>query len=312
MIMNRPPVRFAVMAAVWLSALLPDALAQAAQKKRGAAADPEGQPLRRAVPDSVKVERDKVYARYGEREVKLDLYLPKQPAAAKIPCVVVVHGGGWRSGDKMRFAHIAGALAEQGFAAACIGYRLLPEIEFPAPVLDCKAAIRWVRANAAQHGLDPDRIGAIGGSAGGHLVAMLATSDHVDTLEGGGGNVGVSSRVQAVVAMATPADLTRTAAQRNLDAELARLISPVTHVSKGSAPILLLHGTKDTLVPMTQSELLLAKYQQAGAKAELVKIEGGAHAFWNGAEFDQTMKLAVKFFRETLAAAPAPLPAGGR
>ena len=107
------------------------------------------------MPDSVKVERDKVYARYGERELKLDLYLPKQPASPKIPCIVVVHGGGWRSGDKMRFAHIAGALAEQGFGAACIAYRLQPEFAFPAPVLDCKAAVRWVRANAAQHGLDP-------------------------------------------------------------------------------------------------------------------------------------------------------------
>jgi acetyl esterase/lipase len=299
--MISPLFRFTVLAVVALSALLSDAGAQpAGRKKGGAPADPEGQPMRRAVPSSVKVERDFVYARYGDREVKLDLYLPKQPAAEKIPCIVVVHGGGWRSGDKMRFAHIAGALAEQGFAAACIGYRLLPEVEFPAPVLDCKAAVRWVRANASKHGLDPDRIGAIGGSAGGHLVAMLGTSDHVARLEGDGGNAGVSSRVQAIVAMATPADLARMSAGGRLEADLARLVSPVTHVSKASAPVLLLHGTKDTLVPMAQSELLLERYQKAGAKAELVKIENGVHAFWNGAEFNRTMTLAVKFFRETL------------
>jgi acetyl esterase/lipase len=283
--------------------LTTSALAQAPQKKGKAAADPEGQALRRALPASVKVERDIVYARYGAREVKLDLYLPKQPASGKIPCIVVVHGGGWRSGDKARFAHIAGALAEQGFAAACIGYRLLPEVEFPAPILDCKAAVRWVRAHAAQHGLDPDRIGAIGGSAGGHLVAMLGTSDAVAALEGNGGNAGVSSRVQAVVAMATPADMTRMGDRQNLNADLAKLISPVTQVSKNAAPVLLLHGTKDALVPMAQSELLIEKYRQAGAKAELVKIDGGVHAFWNGAHFDQTMQLAVKFFRTNLTVA---------
>ena len=287
---------------VSILALASATLAQPAQKKGKAAADPEGQPLRRALPASVKVERDIVYARYGAREVKLDLYLPKQPASGKIPCIVVVHGGGWRSGDKNRFAHIAGALAEQGFAAACIGYRLLPEVEFPAPVLDCKAAVRWVRAHAAQHGLDPGRIGAIGGSAGGHLVAMLGTSDTVEKLEGDGGNAGVSSRVHAVVAMATPADMTRMGDRQNLGADLAKLISPVTHVTKNSAPILLLHGTKDTLVSMAQSELLLEKYRQAGAPAELVQIDGGVHAFWNGAHFDQTMQLALKFFRATLPA----------
>jgi pectinesterase len=278
-----------------------DALAQPAAPKRETAADPEGRPLRLAVPDSVKVERDLVYAKYGEREVQLDLYLPKTPAAAKLPCIVVIHGGGWRSGDKTRFAHIASALAGQGFVAACIGYRLLPEVEFPAPILDCKAAVRWVRANAARHGIDPDRIGAIGGSAGGHLVAMLATSASVKELEGAGGNAGVSSRVQAVVAMATPAEMSRAAERAGIDQQMVALISPVTHVTRDSAPVLLLHGTKDNLVPMSQSELLLEKYQKAGASAELVKVEGGIHAFWNGEQwFGDTMKRSTAFFREHL------------
>lgn len=276
------------------------AIAQAPQKKRKAA-DPEGQSLRRVVPDSVKVERDIVYAQYGERKVLLDLYLPKKPASEKIPCIVVIHGGGWRSGDKTRFAAIATHLAEQGFAAACIGYRLLPEVQFPAPILDCKAAVRWVRANAAKHGIDPDRLGAIGGSAGGHLVAMLGTSSHVKELEGDGGNPGISSRVHAVVAMATPAEMSRAAERAGIDQKMVALISPVTHVTKDSAPLLLLHGTKDTLVPMSQSELLLEKYQKAGAKAELVKIQDGIHAFWNGELwFPDTMKRSVAFFREHL------------
>lgn len=277
----------------------PDCRGQMEQKKRKRV-DPEGQPLRRAVPDTVKVERDIVYAKYGDREVKLDLYLPKNPASEKIPCIVVVHGGGWRSGDNKRFGHIASHLADQGFAAACIGYRLLPEVQFPAPVVDCKAAVRWVRANAEKYGVDADRIGAIGGSAGGHLVAMLATSHNESKLEGDGGNAGVSSRVQAVVAMATPADMTRFASRTNLEKEIVALISPVTHVSKESAPILLLHGTKDNTVPMQQSELLLEKYKQAGASASLVKVQDANHAFWNGEQFDDTMKQAVDFFRKEL------------
>jgi dienelactone hydrolase len=109
--------------------------------------------------------------------------------------------------------------------------------------------------------------------------------------------------------MATPADLTRMGDRQNLAAELAKLVSPVTHVTKNSAPVLLLHGTKDALVPMAQSELLLEKYRQAGAQAELVKIEAGAHAFWNAAKFDETMNLSLKFFRETLSAVPASTPA---
>jgi acetyl esterase/lipase len=299
--MNHSLIVTVLLAALTLPVLHPsNAQAQAAQKKRKAA-DPEGQPLRRALPDSVKVERDIVYARYGDREVKLDLYLPKKPASGKIPCIVVIHGGGWRSGDKTRFAPIAAALAEQGFAAACIGYRLLPEVQFPAPILDCKAAVRWVRANAAKHGIDPDRLGAIGGSAGGHLVAMLGTSATVKELEGDGGNPGVSSRVQAVVAMATPAEMSRAAERAGIDQKMVALISPVTHVTKDSAPILLLHGTKDTLVPMSQSELLLEKYQKAGAKAELVKMPDGIHAFWNGEQwFADMMKRSAAFFRAQL------------
>ncbi|MBI5772882.1 MAG: alpha/beta hydrolase [Verrucomicrobia bacterium] len=288
-----------------LAALLAAAFATTAaeQTKKGKrAANPEGQPLRRTVPDSVKVERDIVYAKYGEREVKLDLYLPKKPAAEKIPCIVVIHGGGWRSGDKTRFAHLASALAEQGFAAACIGYRLLPEVQFPAPVVDCKAAVRWVRANAAKHGIDPDRIGAIGGSAGGHLVAMLGTSHNEPKLEGDGGNPGVSSRVQAVVAMATPADMTSFAARSGTEKSIATLISPVTHVSKDSAPTLLLHSDADRTVPMEQSEKLLKKLQEAKVPAELVKM-GASHAFWNDAKhFDETLKRSVEFFRKNLAA----------
>jgi acetyl esterase/lipase len=276
------------------------AFAQGKKKGKAAAtadANPEGAPIKRSVPDTVKVERDLVYAKYGEREVKLDLYLPKQPAADKIPCVVVIHGGGWRSGDKTRFAAIAIRLAEQGFGTACIGYRLQPEVQIPACVEDSKAAVRWVRANASKYGLDPDKIGAIGGSAGGHLVAMLGTSHKEAKLEGNGGNAGVSSRVQAVVAMATPADMARMGERGGMTKEILASISPVTYVDNDSAPTLLLHSPEDKTVPMAQSELLLKKLQDAKVTAELVKM-GANHAFWNDPKyFDDMATKSTAFFR---------------
>lgn len=265
---------------------------------KGKNKNPEGAALRRALPATVKVERDIVYAKYGDREVKLDLYLPRQPASAKIPCIVVIHGGGWRSGDKTRFAAQAAYLADQGFAAACIGYRLLPEVPFPAPIVDCKAAVRWVRANAARYGIDPDRLGATGGSAGGHLTAMLAASHKVKELEGAGGNAGVSSRVQAAVAMATPAEMSRFAGRSGVEATLVALISPVTHVDRDTAPTLLLHSDTDRTVPYAQSELLLGKLKENGVPADLVKIPNAPHAFWNGEQwFNDVMARTAKFFR---------------
>jgi acetyl esterase/lipase len=158
-----------------------------------------------------------------------------------------------------------------------------------------------VRANAAKHGIDPDRLGAIGGSAGGHLVAMLGTSHKEAKLEGNGGNQSVSSRIHAVVAMATPADMTRFAERSGLEKDLAALVSPVTHVDKDSAPTLLLHSDADRTVPMAQSELLLEKFKAAKVPCELVKL-GASHAFWNDAKFfDDVLARSVKFFRQHLA-----------
>ena len=113
-----------------------------------------------------------------------------------------MRGGGWQHGDSKGFAFIAAALAQAGFAAACIQYRTSQEAPFPAAVHDAKAAVRWLRANAGAYRIDPDAIGAIGGSAGAHLAAMLATSDAAADLEGGGGHAGVSSRISAAVARA--------------------------------------------------------------------------------------------------------------
>lgn len=252
-------------------------------------------------PDSVKVVRDIVYATYGDRKVMLDLYLPKSPPAGKMPCIMAVHGGGWRSGDKNRFARFASTFAEKGFAAACIGYRLRPEVEVRQCVEDAKASVRWVRANADKYSIDVERIGAFGGSAGAHLVAMLGTSFKTAKLEGKGGNEGVSSRVHAVVALATPADLT--AFGRFMDsAEAARLISPATYVDSDSAQFLLMHCKGDRVVPYKQSLILQEKLKKANVPVKLITVESGGHAFWNGTSATATKVRtdAVRFFQEAL------------
>lgn len=273
-------------------------LAQETKSPKRAAAK---QTASAALPDNVSIEKDIVYARYGTRELMLDLYRPKERPSGPLPCIVVIHGGGWRAGDKQRFARQAAYLASKGFVTACIGYRLLPEVGIPECVQDSKAAVRWVRANASRYGIDPDRIGAIGGSAGAHLVAMLGTSYKAEKLEGAGGNPGVSSRVQAVVAMAAPTDLTARTDRNGLDEATAKAMSPIAYVDRDSAPLLLLHGEADTAVPLRESELILAKYRAAGASAELVKNPSG-HGFWNQDRFTESMDRAAAFFREKLAA----------
>jgi arylsulfatase A len=239
----------------------------------------------------VHVVRDVVYARYGERQLKLDLYLPQESGQrTTVPGVVVVRGNGWRSGDKEAFGFIAGQLAKEGFVAASIEYRTSAEATFPAAVHDVKAAVRWMRANAARYRINPGAIGAVGASAGGHLEAMLATSNGAKELEGSGGNSATSSQVQAVVAMACvcnldlsnqksgPATVTSAisdfvAASPGALAGAIKAASPVTYVNSRSASLLLLHSQTDPVVPFGLSVEIEGLYRRAGAPVVLKAID---------------------------------------
>ena len=136
----------------------------------------------RQVSESVELKPDIVYAQYGSRAMHLDLYLPKQ--GDKLPVIVWVHGGGWRTGDKNGLSRPADFMAARGFAGACVEYRLSGEATFPAAIYDTKAAVRWLRANAAKYRIDPNKIGASGGSSGAHLVALLGVSANIAEFEG--------------------------------------------------------------------------------------------------------------------------------
>jgi acetyl esterase/lipase len=264
---------------------------------------------------AVRIVRDVVYATYGERRLKLDIYAPPDfdPTVA-VPGLVAVRGGAWREGDKEFFGYIAGQLAWDGYVVASIEYRTADEAKFPAAVQDVKAAVRWMRAHAREYGISPDAIGAIGGSAGAHLVAMLATTADLKELEGDGGNPNASSAVQAVVAMGGAYDLRWTEGVEPefisavkgfigepFDANVAAA-SPVTHVTARSAPLLMLHSPTDPVSPIGQALEMEQRYRSVGASVRLTRIDApGVHGFWGDPRYFLEAKgKAVEFFQRTL------------
>jgi acetyl esterase/lipase len=259
------------------------------------------------LPEGVKVEADIPYAGTDNPRQRLNLLLPKTPKDDRpLPVIAYIHGGAWLGGSRT-FGHgrLAGYAASGEYAGISIGYRLTGEAIWPAQIHDCKAAIRWIRANAKKYNLDPDRIGVIGDSAGGHLVAMLGTSGGVTALEGDlGPHKGVSSRVQCVVDLFGPSDLPAMKdypSSLNHDAAnspegklvggrvsdkkaVAIAASPVTYVSPDDPPFLIIHGNKDMVVPYNQSERLYAALKKAKVECYFVTVDGGGHGGFRNPE----------------------------
>jgi acetyl esterase/lipase len=241
------------------------------------------------------VKRDIVYGAAGDKSLTLDLYIPND-AVRVVPIIVYIHGGGWSGLDK-RWCPYPMRLLEQEYAVASINYRLLQEGgAFPANLHDCKAAVRWVRAHAAEYGLDGDHIGVWGDSAGGHLAAMVGLTGGIAGLEGDIGLTGVSSHVQAVCAYFGAMDLcsqlgpdvatspsaplmSRLIGAAPLDQHMDKLkaASPITYASVDAPPFLLLHGDVDTIVPVSQSVHLYEALWRAGADVRLHIVHGGDH-----------------------------------
>jgi acetyl esterase/lipase len=261
---------------------------------------------------AVRLERDVVFAEAGGRKLKLDLALPD--GDGPFPVVLCIHGGGWVSGDRRQLGQTIEALARQGFAAVTCDYRLAPADRFPAAVEDCKAAVRFLRASAGKYALNPDRIGAVGFASGGHLACLLGVTGKEDGLEGSGGNAEQSSRVQAVVSFFGPTDLTRKdwtpdTEAKNLvpflggDAaqkpELYRKASPALYACKDAPPFLFLHGDRDPVVPLRQSEILARKLEEAGGSARVLVLEGEGHG-WRGEKLRDSIADMILFFNEHL------------
>jgi len=296
----------------------------------GAAAwAPAQQPAQKAapkarVPEGTKTLRDVEYAKAGNKSLKLDLYLPPK-ADGPLPVIVWVHGGAWLGGSK-NDAGPSPRFVGRGYAVASVMYRFSGEATFPAQIQDCKAAVRWLRANAKTHGLDPDHIGAWGASSGGHLVALLGTAGAVPEFDTGD-HRNFSSRVQAVCDWFGPTDFLQMDANALPGAALkhdpanspeSRLIggpiqenkekvaraNPITYVGKDSAPFLIMHGDRDPLVPIHQSRLLHDALAKAGVEVRMVPIEGNGHG---GPGFSPDMaQLVDAFFDRHLKSAKSP------
>jgi acetyl esterase/lipase len=280
------------------------------------------QPPQPRIPDTISVTRDVEYGKGGGHALLLDLYTPSERKPGTAPAVIWIHGGGWRTGEKAPAA-LAVRLAEKGFVAASINYRLSDEAAFPAQIEDAKCAVRFLRANAAHYGIDSRRIGVAGGSAGGHLALLIGTSDASAGLEGTGGWEGVSSRVQAVLSWYGPADFTvgHRAFERGNGPSIVKFLggtdeekpdvyrraSPVSWVTKDDPPLLLIHGLKDTTVPFDQSVRMEAAYRKAGLAVELIPVQNAEHTFRPAGDekIDPTqpeiMARSVAFFEKVLA-----------
>lgn len=279
-------------------------------------------------PDSVTHVADVAYAGTDNPRQRLDLLVPRSPKSdTPLPVIVFIHGGAWQQGDRSGgLPTLVSYVAGGDYAGVTVGYRLTGEASWPAQVHDCKAAIRWVRAHARTYNLDPDRIGLIGGSAGGHLVALLGTSDASAGLEGDlGAYAGVSTRVRCVVDQYGPSDFLtlgqapgklkhdgpHTAVARLLGGpigerrDVARAASPITYVSSDDPPFLIIHGTDDPGVPYDQSVRLAAALRAAGVPTLFQTVEGGLHGNFRNPEIGRRTRL---FFDKYLRGVEATIP----
>lgn len=256
------------------------------------------------------VERDVPYCQPEGVQLLMDVYYPRS-AEGRWPALVFIHGGGWTGGDKSRGGPEIAALRDAGFLVASINYRLGPQYKFPAMIEDAKCAVRFLRANASAFHIDPGRMGAWGSSAGGHLAALLGAADASAGFDTGQ-FLEHSSRVQAVAVFFGPTDLTVPFAggyesKREVFAPFdPALASPVTYVSPDDPPFLFVHGDRDTLVPLSQSEIMVARLQEAGVPAQLIVVANAQHGLApsGGAPISPTRpeitQMVVDFFRKHL------------
>ncbi len=273
------------------------------------------------VPEHVRMQENISYHDISPA-CRLDLFLPEPLPAQPVPAIVFVHGGGWKSGDKATGLFRAGPLeyASRGYVCISVNYRLSGEAVWPACIEDVKCAVRWLRAHAAEYRVDPERIGAFGNSAGAHLVSMLGLVPATEQLEGSGPFQEHSSAVQAVCAVATPTDFLNWSAEaktqrKNVPEFLAgppesleerlRRASPITYAKADAPPFLLIHGTADPIVPLSQAERMHAALQAAGAKHVSLKIYPDAQHGVFQQRSAETGPLLAKFFADTIGV-PAP------
>ncbi|MET0981627.1 MAG: alpha/beta hydrolase [Telluria sp.] len=271
------------------------------------------------VPPSVEAYRDITYTDVGGRPLQLDLYLPARRGGKPVPGIVFVHGGGWRTGVRANFAPMAIRMAQRGYAAATVSYRLSPEAPYPAAIHDVKAALRWMRANAARHGIDPGRIAVGGGSAGGQIASLVGVTNGMAAFDPGAANGAVSSAAQAIVNIDGLSDFTSEAARKYEDdpakqpssagawfggryaekTALWREASPTFYVTAATPPILFI-GSGQTRFSVGR-EQMIAKMDAVGVASRVVLFPETPHSFWLFDPWlEPTVEATVRFLDEHL------------
>ena len=264
------------------------------------------------VPDTITFERDIEFSNAADQHLQLNIARPKNATGA-LPTVLCIHGGGFRAGKRESYDKLCLTLAGHGYVAATMTYRLAPEFPFPAAVLDCKSAVRWLRANAAKYNIDPARLGVTGGSAGGHLVQFLGVTSDVKEFDVGD-NLNQSSAVTCVVNFYGPSDLTKSYGKSvdaaevlplffggALDTKLKEHIrgSPLYWVTPNAAPTLIVHGTEDDHVAYEQAGWMVDKLKAAQVEVELLTIPGAGHGF-KGPAAEKAEAAMIEFFERHL------------
>jgi acetyl esterase/lipase len=260
------------------------------------------------IPDDLVFEAGVAYDHADPLQV-MDIVRPKDNSRPH-PAVVLIHGGGFRNGSRKGYQSLCIRLAKLGYVAATVDYRLAPKAPFPAAVYDVKAAVRYLRANAGVLGIDPNKVGTMGGSAGGHLALFLGVTGNVPEFEGDGPNKGQSSKVQAVADFYGPSDLTKSYGRSVDAAEVLPLFlggdaykaralhlraSPLFWVTPDAAPTLAIQGTKDRYVNPEQSVWIIDRLMAVGVDAELEMIAGADHGF-KGADEERAELRMIEFF----------------
>lgn len=266
-----------------------------------------------AVPGSVAWHEGIEYATPGGESLRVNLAMPRE-GSGPFPAVVCIHGGGFRAGKRETLDALCKKLAERGYVAVTVSYRLAPAHPFPASVHDVKAAVRWLRAHADTYRVDPARIGALGYSAGGSLAQLLGVTAHVPRFEGDGGNAEQPSDVACVVNIYGANDFTKSYGRSkdahevlplwfggDLSTHRGRHIegSPLFWVTPDSAPTRCIHGTVDDHVALEQSQWLVERLQAATVPADLVVLEGAGHGF-KGPDAEKAERAIVEFLDSRL------------
>lgn len=251
-------------------------------------------PALKKLPEGITIIRDIVFKETPQGSLCLDIYRPVAKTEQTLPVVLWLYGGGWVMGNKNQIRMMkAHHLAQHGYAVVAINYRLAPAAIFPAQIQDVKSAIRWLRSHAADYGLNADAIGVWGGSAGGHLAALAATSADVVSLNDAKDDASVSCAVQAAVDFFGPTDMSQVDAYLNAipshfspqfiggplteNLQQVQAANPITYIDDNTSPFLIVHGKRDSVVPHQQSELLHDALCKAGISAELCLFEKGGH-----------------------------------